>query len=108
MVFPVEEIGSGKGLVIKKLVPPLVWSHWGQLAVVTVSPTRAFAMLEWLLPELSGDACSLVLVNLAVGVILPWELQKQKEDKKQKAVGHLASGDLRLPEVGLAAHKVVA
>ena len=64
-------------------------------------------MLEWLLPELTGDACSLVLENLVAGVILPQELQKQKEEEKQKAVGYLASGDLRLLEVGSAAHKVV-
>ena len=43
-----------------------------------------------------------------MGVILPRELQKQKQEGKQKAVGYLASGDLQLLEVGLAAHKVVA
>ena len=43
-----------------------------------------------------------------MGVISPQELQKQKQEEKQKAVGYLASGDLRLPEVGLAAHNVVA
>ena len=31
-----------------------------------------------------------------------------EEEEKQKAVGYLASGDLRLLEVGPAAHKVVA
>ena len=80
--------------------------------MVPVSPLRAFAMLEWQLPGLTGDTCSLVLVNLAVGVILPWELQEheeeEEEEEKQKAVGYLASGDLRLLEVGPAAHKVVA
>ena len=43
-----------------------------------------------------------------MGVISPRELQKQKEEEKQKVVGYLASGDLRLLEVGPAAHKVVA
>ena len=46
--------------------------------------------------------------NLAAGVISPGELQKQKEEENQKAVGYLASGDLRLLEVGPAAHKEVA
>ena len=76
--------------------------------MVPVSPIRAFAMLEWLLPVLTGDICSSVLVNLAVGLILPWETQEQKEEEKQKVVGYLASGDLRLLELGPAAHKVVA
>ena len=76
--------------------------------MVPVSPVRAFVMLEWLLPDLTRDACSLVLENLAAGVILPRELQKQKEEEKQKVVGYLASGDPRLLEVGPAAHKVVA
>ena len=76
--------------------------------MVPVSPVRAFVMLEWLLPELNGDACSYVLENLAAGVISPPELQKQKEEEKQKAVGYMASGDLWLLEVGPAAHKVVA
>lgn len=46
--------------------------------MVLMSPIRAFVMVEWLLPELTGAACSLVLVNLAVGVILPQELQEQE------------------------------
>lgn len=49
-----------------------------------------------------------VLESVAAGVILPRELQKQKEEEKQKAVGYLAPGDPLLPEVGPAAHKVVA
>ena len=76
--------------------------------MVPVFPVRSFVMLEWLLPELTEDTCSLVLKNLAAGVILPREFQKKKEEEKQNVVGYLASGDLQLLEVGLAAHKVVA
>lgn len=106
MVFPVKEIQLRAGN--KKTIPLLVWSHQGQFAVVSVSPIRAFAMLEWLLPVLTGDICSSVLVNLAVGLILPWETQEQKEEEKQKVVGYLAYGHLWLPEVGPAAHREVA
>ena len=71
MVFPVEEIGSGKGLVIIKTSPLLYGPIGADLPWSPCLPLRAFAVLEWLLPELTRDACSLVLENLAVGVISP-------------------------------------
>ena len=73
-----------------------------------MSPIRAFVMLEWLLPELTGAACSLVLVNLAVGVISPQELQEKVEEEKKKVVDYLASGDFQPPEVGPTAPREVA
>ena len=60
--------------------------------MVTVSPTRAFVVLGQLLPGPTGDACSLVLVNPAVGVILPQGLW---EEERQKVVGCLATGNLQ-------------
>ena len=64
------------------------------LGVICCGPCvshRAFAVLE-LLPGLTRDTCSLVLVNLAVAVIWPRGLQEEEEEEKEEKQKAVLSG----------------
>ena len=90
----------------RKLVPLLIWSNPGRYILVPVPPVRGFEALGQLLPGLIRDACLPFPVNPAVGTILPWGLWEEEE--RQKVVGCMAAGELRLPKERRVAHREVA
>ena len=90
---------------IKDWSPILYGPIRGNTLQVPASTVRAFVALGKLLPGSTGDDCSPVMMNSAVGAILPWGLQEEEE--KLKAVGCLAFGDFWPPKEGPVAHREV-